>query len=230
MSRLWDELEASRPDCAMVLISHDLEFIASRKGQKQVLRDYSPTQGWTIEDVPEETGFTEEVTTLILGSRSPVLFVEGRSESFDRAIYRACYPDWTIIPRSSCAEVIHAVVTMRANASLTRVRCAGIVDADAYSVEEMAFLAAKGIAVLPVSEIENLFLMPTVVEAIMAGEGHSGAGLQEKISPIFAELFIQASSSKNQTPIIIRYCCRKIDATLKKVDLSQSAVVASLAM
>jgi ABC-type glutathione transport system ATPase component len=29
MSTLWDELEALRTDCAFVVISHDLEFIAS---------------------------------------------------------------------------------------------------------------------------------------------------------------------------------------------------------
>ena len=62
MSRLWDELEAARPDCGMVLISHDLEFVASRKGQKFVVTNYTPSAGWTIEQVPEDTGFTEEIT------------------------------------------------------------------------------------------------------------------------------------------------------------------------
>src|SRR5207253_6166364 len=98
------------------------EFVASREGQKYVLSDYNPTSGWTIEAVPDSTGFTEDITTLILGSRRPVLFVEGDGGSLDQAIYRACYPDWTIIPRGSCEEVIHAVITMRANAALTRVR------------------------------------------------------------------------------------------------------------
>jgi hypothetical protein len=124
LARLWDELEAARPDCGMVNISHDLEFVASREGQKFVLRDYAPNNGWTIEDVPENSGFPEDVATLILGSREPVLFVEGAGRSLDKAIYRACYPDWTIIPRGSCEEVIHAVITMRANPSLTRVTCA----------------------------------------------------------------------------------------------------------
>lgn len=143
MSSLWDELEAARPDCGMVLISHDLEFVASRDGQKYVLRDYDPAAGWTIEAVPDDADFTEEVATLILGSRRPVLFVEGKGGSLDQAIYRACYPDWTIIPRGSCEEVIHAVVTMRANAALTRVTCAGIVDADAYDTAEVGYCLAK---------------------------------------------------------------------------------------
>src|SRR5258708_26384947 len=69
MSKLWDELEAARQDCAFVFITHDLEFAASRVGQKFIIRDYDPKPTWTIETVPDQPGFSEEVTTLILGSR-----------------------------------------------------------------------------------------------------------------------------------------------------------------
>ncbi|MDB5479305.1 MAG: transporter ATP-binding protein [Caulobacteraceae bacterium] len=99
LAHLWDELEAARADCGMVIISHDLDFVASRKGEKIVLQQYTPAEGWTIEIVPEDSGFTEDLTTLILGSRKPVLFVEGAANSLDKAIYRACYPRWTIVPR-----------------------------------------------------------------------------------------------------------------------------------
>ena len=34
MSKLWDELEAARQDCAFVFITHDLEFSAARVAQK----------------------------------------------------------------------------------------------------------------------------------------------------------------------------------------------------
>lgn len=229
MSRLWDELEAARPDCGMVLITHDLDFAASREGQKYILREFDPGQGWTIEPVPEDTGFTEDMTTLILGSRRPVLFVEGNGGSLDQAIYRACYRDWTIIPRGSCEEVIHAVTTMRANASLTRITCAGIVDADAYDTSEIEFLKSKHIAVLPVSEIENVFLLPSVVEAIATAEGYSGATLIAKVTSIRDELLTHASNRTNQVPIILRYCRRRIDRTLKKVDFSDADNISALA-
>jgi ABC-type dipeptide/oligopeptide/nickel transport system ATPase subunit len=229
MSRLWDELEAARPDCGIVFISHDLEFVASREGQKYVLREYKPATGWTIEEVPAETGFSEEITTLILGSRNPILFVEGRDGSLDLAIYRACYPGWTIIPRGSCEEVIHAVVTMRANDILTRVTCGGIVDADAHSSEEVLFLQSKGIGVLPVSEIENLFLLPSVTKAIAESEGFKGAELTTKLDAISDELFASAASPKTQLPVIMRYTRRRIDRMLKTIDLSAAETVDILA-
>ena len=115
MAKLWDELEAARQDCAFVFITHDLEFAASRAAQKFVILDFEPTPRWKIEAVPEGTGFSEELTTLILGSRRPVLFVEGTETSLDCAIYRCCFPDWTVIGRGSCEEVIHSVNTMRKN-------------------------------------------------------------------------------------------------------------------
>ncbi|MDB5586202.1 MAG: transporter ATP-binding protein [Devosia sp.] len=229
MSRLWDELEAARPDCALVFISHDLEFVASREGEKWVLRDYDPTNGWALEKVPEDTGFSEQLATLILGSRRPILFVEGVGTSLDRAIYRACYPTWTVVPRGSCEEVIHAVVTMRANPSLTRVTCSGIVDADAYSAGEIAFFKGKGIEVLPVSEIENLFLLPSVVRAIAEDNGYTGGPLNAKAQAVLDELFAQAGLPGNYEPIVLRYCRRRIDRVLKNIDLSKAADVAALA-
>lgn len=228
MSRLWDELEAARSDCAFVVISHDLDFVAERNGQKFVLKDYKPPH-WTIEDVPHESGFSEELTTLILGSRKPLLFVEGAGSSLDMAIFRACYPDWTVVPRGSCEQVIHAVITMRANEHLTRVTCAGIVDADDYSPEEVAYLASKGIAVLPVSEIENLFLLPDVLEAIAALEGHSGEALEALRDKLVEEVFAHAIDAKNQLASMLRYTRRRIDRTLKKIDLSRADDVEAIA-
>jgi hypothetical protein len=140
MGRLWDELEACRQDCAFVFITHDLEFAASRVAKKFVLRDYDPAPRWTIEAVPENTGFDEELTTLILGSRRPILFVEGDQTSLDVAIYRCCFAKWTVIPRGSCEAVIHSVATMRHNHALTRVTCSGIVDADDYGPDDVTRL------------------------------------------------------------------------------------------
>jgi ABC-type uncharacterized transport system ATPase subunit len=229
VASLWDELESARPDCSMVIISHDLDFVASRSGQKFVLRSYQPTTQWIIEEVPEESGFSEEITTLILGSRRPVLFVEGGNRSIDKSVFRACYPDWTIIPRGSCEEVLHAVVTMRANAALTRVSCAGIVDADAYTEDEAEALHSKGVEILPISEIENFFLLPEIVKAIVKSEGYEQNEADRRAAQVFDDLFTHAALEKNQLDVVLRYCRRRIDRILKKVDLSAASDVQALA-
>lgn len=220
MSKLWDELEAVRPDCAFVFITHDLEFAAARAAQKFVIRDYDPTPCWTIDDVPEDTGFDEDLTTLILGSRRPILFVEGDRSSLDLALYRCCYPDWTVVPRSSCTEVIHAVVTMRANADLTRITCSGIVDADHYDDDDKNYLRDLGIETLPVTEIENVVLLPEVSVAIAQSEGLSGEELEQRIASLADAIFESVDSDEAIEKVAVRYSKRRIDRILKKLDLS----------
>ncbi len=225
MAKLWDELEAVRQDCAFVFITHDLEFAASRVAQKFVIRDYDPAPRWNIEVVPENTGFGEEITTLILGSRRPVLFVEGDETSLDLAIYRCCFYDWTVIPRGSCEEVIHSVVTMRRNRELTRVTCSGIVDADDYEADDVANLGRLGIAVLPVSEIENIILLPAVSRAIAVSEGYEGAELEDRLNALKTAIFKTLSCDRAIDSVVARYCRRRIDRLLKKIDLSEAGNV-----
>lgn len=228
MSSLWDEIEAARKDCAFLFITHDLHFAAGRAAQKYVIGSYAPTPSWTIESVPEDTGFSEEVTTLILGSRRPILFVEGTGTSLDLAIYRCCYSEWTVIPRGSCEQVLHAVVTMRANAQLTRVTCAGIVDADDYTTEEIQYLNDLGIFPLPVSEVENLILLPKVSRVIAQLEGFGGTELEQQLSNLKMAIFETLQSQAAIDDVVVRYCRRRIDRTLKKIDLSGSKSIVGL--
>jgi hypothetical protein len=211
MAKLWDELEAARPDCA------------SRAAQKFSIRDYSPGPQWTLELVPEHTGFSEEITTLILGSRRPVLFVEGEENSLDTPIYRCCFPDWTVIPRGSCEEVIHSVVTVRRNSALTRVTCSGIVDADDYQTDDIALLDQLGVKVLSVSEIENVILLPAVSRAIVETEGYAGPELETRLGQLQDAIFESLNSPAAIEAVVVRYCRRRIDRLLKKSTSAKQA-------
>jgi hypothetical protein len=224
MAKLWDELEASRSDCAFVFITHDLEFAALRAAQKYVILKFEPTPRWNIEAVPEDTGFSEELTTLILGSRRPVLFVEGTESSLDSAIYRCCFPDWTVICRGSCEAVIHSVTTMRKNSAFTRITCAGIVDADAYEADEVDMLKTLGIGVLPVAEIENLILLPAVSRAIAESEGYKDAELDKVLKALKDAVFAFVKQREIEAAAV-RYCRWRIDRVLKKIDLSSATTV-----
>ena len=228
MANIWDELEAARKDCAFVFITHDLEFAASRVAQKFTISDFDPAPHWTIGEVQKNTCFNEEITTLILGSRRPILFVEGVENSLDQAIYRCCYPDWTIIPRESCKDVIHSVVTMRKNAEFTRIICSGIVDADHRSDEEIAYLNDRSISVLPVSEIENIVLLPSVSRAIAELESYRGAELEDMLNALKADIFAKLNEPEAINDVVMRYSRRRIDRFLKKVDLSAASTVPEL--
>ena len=153
------------------------------------------------------------------------MFIEGNDSSLDIATFRCCYPGWTVIPRGSCEQVIHSVVTLRRNSDLTRVSCTGIVDADDYSSQDREYLAGLGIQVLALSEIENIFVHPSVAYAILQAEGFSGEQLEEKLQG-FRDAVIASISEENKEKAVLRYCRRRVDRALKKVDL-QSAETAS---
>jgi ABC-type branched-subunit amino acid transport system ATPase component len=228
LGRLWDELEAARPDCAFLLITHDLEFAASRAGKKYVVRSYTPTNGWEIETVPEADGFSEEITTLILGSRKPILFVEGEQGSLDLAFYRACYPGWTVIPRGGCEGVIHSVVSMRRNSAFTRIECSGLVDADSHSESDRINLANNGVKILPVAEIENLLLLPEVSRVILEMNELGSSEIEQKLSELKLAIFADASIEKNINEVVLSYCRRRIDRLLKQLDFSESDSISDL--
>lgn len=229
MSSLWDEIEAARKDCSFLFITHDLNFAAARVAKKYFIKAYDVRPAWTVEIIPDNTGFSEEITTQILGSRRPILFVEGDGASLDLAIYRRCYPKWTVIPRGSCEQVIHAVVTMRANEQLTRATCAGIVDADGCSTEEIKNFNKLGVFPLPVSEVENLFLLPEISRAIAQLEGFKDEELEQKLVNLKTKIFENFKSQDEIEDVVVRHCCRQIDRMLKKIDLSDARSINELA-
>ena len=225
MARLWDELEAARPDCAFVFITHDLEFSASRVGQKFVILEYGPAQTWEIEPATDLTGFGNELETLILGSRHRVLFVEGTQSSLDQAIYRWCFPGWLVVPRGSCEDVIHSVATMRKSAALTRLACSGIVDADDRTPKEIERLHRQGIVVLPVAEIENIVLLPAVSRAIAKHEGFADEELEQRLRALENAVFEHVRNTGEIQSAVIRYCKRRVHRLLRGITLTECSRV-----
>jgi len=223
LGRLWDELEGERPDCAFVLITHDLEFAASRPASTYVLESFSPPASWQVQALPADTGFSEELTALILGSRRPILFVEGEGDSIDLAVYRACFPSMTVVARGSCERVIHSVKTMRANKDLTRITCAGLVDADSRDADDIAHLESMGVYVLPVCEIENLLALPAIASAILDCDHYPEAEKQARLARFKANIFADAARPETQTAIALDHCRRRIDRALKLVSFAGEA-------
>ncbi|MBR7001990.1 MAG: AAA family ATPase [Neisseriaceae bacterium] len=233
IANLWDKIEELRPDCAFLVITHDIAFASNRIAEKYVIRDYCHNSQWDIAKVPE-SNFDEQTITMILGSRKPILFVEGTSSSLDMALYRACYPEWTIIPRESCSAVIHAVSSMKKllnDMPLLRLQCAGIVDKDGKYEHNITALKKDNIFTLPVAEIENIFALTDIAKEILKLEEYQGQDLENKLSDFQTQMikFITGNSSKDKLDkLAIKIVRRRIDYRLKKVDLSSSHNAAEL--
>lgn len=166
-SSLWNAIEQERPDCLFVYLTHDLDFAASRTEAKKIwIKSYNG-QVWDWREVPAESeGLPEEVLLAVLGSRRPVLFTEGDRGGAEQAIFFHLYPDWTIMPRGGCEQVIQATQAFRALRQLHGIDSHGIVDCDYRSQEEVASLEIVGVHVLNAQEIENLLMVEPVLQLV----------------------------------------------------------------
>lgn len=165
-AKLWDEIQAYRPDCLFIYLTHDLDFATSRIGASKIWIKSFDGNNWDWIEVPQNEGIPEEVLLTILGSRKPILFVEGTKDSLDYFIFRHLYSEYTVIPCGSCSDVIYATQSFRAMHNLHNLECKGIIDRDYRSAEQVEYLVAKNIYVLNVSEIENLLLVEDVIRYI----------------------------------------------------------------
>lgn len=227
ISNLWDEIEKLRPDCSFLMITHDIEFAATRVAKKYVIRNYYSAPAWDISEIPGSE-FDEQTITLILGSRKPILFVEGKKTSLDMETYRLCYPEWTIIPKGSCKDVIQAVSSLRKlneDMSILNIKCAGIVDRDTRDSSQIEELEGQGIKVLPCSEIENIFSLSSIAHKILEIEGFTGDELinkKEQFKRRLLDYITGELSDDKLEKFVVKRIHRRIDTYLKNIDLSNT--------
>jgi hypothetical protein len=163
---LWNAIEKARPDCAFVYLTHDLMFAADRIGAVKVcLKDYLNGEfNWFR--IESQDSIPEDIYLEVLGSRKPILFVEGSSNSYDLEIYQLTYPQFSIKPVGSCASVLAATKVFRSLRDLHRIECFGMIDRDYLSQEQLQAYASSGIFTPLVAEIENLYLAPGIIKAV----------------------------------------------------------------
>jgi ABC transporter, ATP-binding protein-related protein len=227
ISNLWDEIEKLRPDCSFLMITHDIEFAATRVATKYVIRNYYSDPAWDISEIPDSE-LDEQTITLILGSRKPILFVEGEKTSLDMETYRLCYPEWTVIPKGSCKDVIQAVSSLRKlneDMPILNIKCAGIVDRDTRDSSQIEELEGQGIKVLPCSEIENIFSLSSVAHEVLKIEGFNGNELNNKKEQFKGRLFDYIKNNLSDDGLekfVVKKIHRRIDTYLKNIDLSNT--------
>jgi ABC-type oligopeptide transport system ATPase subunit len=209
-ARLWDAIEAARPDCTFVYITHDLGFAASRKDGKKVwLREYNG-KAWDWEEVPESDELPEPLLLEMMGSRRPVLFVEGDSGSLDLFIYGKVFQGHTVIPCGSCEHVIHSTRSFTKLAGLHHNTCGGLVDSDGRSASDIQMLQRFGIEVLPVALVENLFLIEPILQIAAKRLGHDPSQMIPTVKDRVLDIL-----RRNSSRTISNLTRQEIDAALR---------------
>jgi hypothetical protein len=170
---LIEAVIADRPDCHFVVLTHDLELasiLSGYDGQTFSLASCvwsgSNAVAWDLKPVDPQEQLPESARLAILGGRRDLLFIEGDAHSLDTRLYQLIFPGWTLFPAGGCDQVIRAVTGLRSSQEHHWVRAHGVVDGDGRDEDERESLRARGILTLPVSEVENLYYLGEVLEAV----------------------------------------------------------------
>ncbi len=168
-NQLWDEIEAIRPDCTFVYLTHDIDFATSRSDSKQIwIRSYDADHSlWDYELIESNESFPEEVYMEILGSRKPILFIEGTDmNSIDSKLYPFIFPDYLVKPMGGCQKVIETTKAFSQLKDFHTLDGKGIVDRDRRTQGEIDYLREQHIYVPDVAEVENLLMIEDVIKTV----------------------------------------------------------------
>jgi hypothetical protein len=171
---------AARADCHFVVLTHDLDLAAelsAQSGQTLAINDCvwvnSRVVAWDLQTLDSEAEMPESARRAILGGRRDILFIEGSGESLDIRLYNILFPRWSFVPAGGSAEVVRDVTGVKASEVYHWVNARGVVDGDGRTDEERASLAARGVLVLPVSEVESLYYLGSVIDSVAASQARS---------------------------------------------------------
>jgi hypothetical protein len=187
IDKIFNKLEKERKDCTFIYITHDIDFAASRYNAKKFwlksfkientnlnLKNTSPDfyKNLEIESV-KENEIPQELYLKLLGCKKPILFCEGKKDSWDAIIYEKIYGDkFTITPVGGCKEVENYTKTF--NKINKDNKGFGIIDSD-FNVDNKDYkekLKENNIYVIEYPGIENLLLTRDFLQKFKDNDGN----------------------------------------------------------
>lgn len=167
VKNLFDLIEIQRPDCAFIYLTHDIDFAFTRHNATKIwTKSYEGNNVWDYEFLDDEMPIPEQLYLEVLGSRKPVIFLEGESSSIDYELYEQVYNSYTLKPLGSCDKVIQSVKSFNNEKSFHHIESFGIIDRDRRLSDDIVRLNNKNIWILDVAEAENLLLIKEIVTAL----------------------------------------------------------------
>ena len=192
VNELWTLLENERPDCVFMYLTHDIDFALSRNDAKYLwIKNYDGHHfEYEFLDIEGYPDLPAELLVEILGTRQKIVFVEGTRSSYDYKLYQEIYREkgYHVIPCGGCQDVIRIVKAKKTYEKLQAIEIFGIVDRDYRTEREIESLKDDGIFTLGVAEVENLFVVPEILE-LMETQLGCGAGTAELAKQFIINLF-----------------------------------------
>jgi hypothetical protein len=124
---------------------------------------------WDADLAAADAEIEDDLKRDILGARRKLLFVEGEEHSLDKPLYALVFPNVSVVAKSSCRDVEHAVSGIRDADGLHWLHAFGIIDNDRRTQDEIAKLHDKG-----VHARQHFQLSPFTITLSFRSVSHSG--------------------------------------------------------
>ncbi len=166
--KLWDEIESERPDCTFIYLTHDIDFTTSRQDAFRIWAKSFNGSVWDYEILPDDSHLPEQVYLEILGSRKPILFIEGDSSSIDYKLLQVIFNEYTTKPLGSCQKVFETTKSFNEQRDFHNIASLGLIDRDRRTDDEIKYINKNNpnIWVTSVAEIENFLLLEKVIKEV----------------------------------------------------------------
>lgn len=196
---LWNAIENLRPDCSFVYSSVDMDFVDTTQKRNLcvwVKNFDAEKRAWDFDILTDEEA-TQQIFIDLAGTRKPVLFIEGDlTHSIDNKLYTTVFREYTVRPLGSCDKVIESTRSFNDLKYLHHLESIGIVDRDRRTDQEVAYLTKKNILVPSVAEIENIFLMESVISIMARARGKDPAHVTGRVRDAVIHLFKQMADQQ----------------------------------
>lgn len=191
LRNLWNAIEELRPDCRFVYNTVDMDFVSSRTQNACIwVKSFDARRReWDFE-VLDSGSLSDELFLDIIGTRKPVLFIEGdATHSIDGKLYPLVFTEYTVKPLGSCNKVIEATRSFNDLKYMHHLDSHGIVDRDRRTDAEVDYLRNKRIFVPDVAEVENIFLLEDVIRAMARRRGRDPQRVAAKVRSSVMDMF-----------------------------------------
>ncbi|MCH5224431.1 MAG: DUF4435 domain-containing protein [Muribaculaceae bacterium] len=224
LNSLWNAIETLRPDCTFVYNSVDVEFVSSRNRNVILwVKSYEANNRKWDYEIIKSGEIREDVFIELVGSRKPVLFIEGdMAHSIDAKLYPLVFPDYTVKPLGSCDKVIETTRSFNGLTNMHHLESHGIVDRDRRTSQEVSYLRKKSVMVPDVAEVENFFLLEDVVRTMAKLRGKNPDQILAKVKKKAFAIFNQRLHQQALEHVRHR-AKREVDA---KIDAKFSCITA----
>lgn len=166
IKKLYDKIEIERTDCTFIYLTHDIDFAVSRQDATKIWTKSFDGSRWDYEVLGENNALPEQVYLEILGSRKPILFIEGDESSIDYKIFQLIYDEYTIKPLGSCQKVFETTKSFNEQSGFHHIESFGIIDRDRRTDDEISHITNPNIWVASVAEIENFLLVEKLIKQV----------------------------------------------------------------